>query len=173
MDDDEAKRITIRAHDTEMVLEFDHSKVQAEWKAALRECIRTANCNSLIKGQRFSAVVDWYNEQYALYAAAANVLRAGHMFCLHHVDVRDGYVELIPVWLQEARSGLGLVFRCDHVTVQTTAVPTASGADPLTEPGSTRSKLEGFEVPYGNINSIMTGSKTEVYHTPEMGGANR
>lgn len=169
----EAKRLTILVHDTQMVLEFENLNVMTEWKFALKECIRIANCNSLIKGQRIPDVVSWYNEQYTLYLNAASVLRKGGMFCLHYVDARDGYVELIPIWLQENPGGTGFMMMCDHVTVQSTGPPMVGGADPSVTPTATRTRIQGLDIPYNTITSIMTGSKTEVYHTPEMGGTSR
>lgn len=172
-DNSENRRLAISVHDTQMVLEFDQINKMMEWKFVLRECIRTANCNSLMKGQRVPDVVAWYNEQYTLYVNAASVLRAGEMFCLHHIDQRDGYVELIPLWLQETPSGLGFMMMCDHVTVHSTGPPTVGGADTTTPATAARTKIQGMDIPYNSITSIMTGSKIEVYHTPEMGGTNR
>jgi hypothetical protein len=172
-DDSNTRRITITCSDTQMVLEFEHINTLAEWKFAFRECIRTANCNSLIKGQRLPSVVSWYNDQYGLYADAASILSTGEMFCLHHIDQQDGFVELIPIWLYESPSGLGFVMMCNHVTVNSINRPTIGGADPSTTATAARSRIEGMDVAYNSITSIMTGSKTEVYHTPEMGGTSR
>lgn len=171
-EDNENMRITIRNGSADIVLECDSLNLMTEWKYAIKDCIRTANCNSLIKGQRVESVVEWYEAQYTLYANAATVMRNGSMFCLHYVHPTDGYDELIPIWLQENSSGQGLLLRCYNVNYHTTAAPTVAGTDLSTPDTAARSRIEGLEILYHDITSIMTGCKTEVYHTPEMGGSN-
>jgi hypothetical protein len=140
---------------------------------AIKETIRTANCNSLINGQRVPSVVRWYEDQHTCYADASAVLRTGQLFMLHYLNKSDMSVELIPVWLQEADSCLGLVFRCNHVTLTTKTCPKLTGPDPLASETAARNKIQFHNVLYQDITTIMTGSKTEVYHTAEMGGQNR
>ena len=172
-DNIELKRLTLTTSGVTMVMEFDTVNLMTEWMFALKECIRVSNCNSLIKGQRIPAVVAWYEEQYSQYSDAVSVIRSGNMFCLHHIDSRDGFVELIPIWLMQSQSGLGFVMLCNNVTYNSTGPPKHRGADESAPQTAARSRIEGLEIPYHSITTIMTGSKIEVYHTPEMGGTAR
>jgi hypothetical protein len=158
---------------TGLTIEAETVQELGEWKTALVEAIRVANINSLVQGFRVQTVVQWYNEQYDLFAAASAVIKAGAMFVLHHIDPKDGYVEVIPIWLQESKSGTGLWFRCSNVTVNTVSAPPLNApANPAVPVTTARERIEKLEVPYREISSIMTGTKEEVYRSPDM-GANR
>ena len=158
---------------TGITIETESAQELAEWKTVLVEAIRVANINSLLRGYRIPTVVQWYNEQFELFNAASNVIKAGNMFMLHAIDPKDNYVELIPVWVQESISGQGFVLICSNVSATTTSAPSLRiNSNPSVENTSARKRIDQMEISYREISSIMTGTKQEVYRSPDM-GANR